>query len=335
MPLDNRQVRSGSSLVELLVVIAVIGLLLALLLPAVQAVRESARQTTCRSQLRQVGLALLHHEAALQQLPAGLRSSPDGAAAYGNAFVSLLSYLEQGPLADQYDSSKRWDEQSPAVAQTPIPILVCPSGTQDNPQHWPVLSRLQLLSGTVYGRTDYVLSKGTDDVWCAPFDGRVRPGAGVFDINRATRLQAIRDGLSNTLAVGEGAGGQRWVVCRGTGCQEPFTGPLGQVPANGGWLIGSVGNQLLKDYGFLIGGIWATTVEAPNKWPVTDSWAEGSAANDCRRSLDGGPHSAANFRSDHPGGVNFLAADGSVSFLSESTDLLTYRRRSTIQDLSE
>ena len=69
-----------------------------------------------------------------------------------------------------------------------------------------------------------------------------------------------------------------------------------------------------------------------NKRPVTDTWADISAFTDCRSSMDGGPHSTANFRADHPGGVQFVYGDGSVHFENQSIDLELYRRLSTISE---
>ena len=67
-----------------------------------------------------------------------------------------------------------------------------------------------------------------------------------------------------------------------------------------------------------------------NKTPVTDSWMDVSAPDDCRCSSDGGPHYTANFRSDHPGCGQFLFADGSVQLLMDQIDLSTYQALSTI-----
>ena len=82
----------------------------------------------------------------------------------------------------------------------------------------------------------------------------------------------------------------------------------------------------------MVTSLFACTVEPMNKYPVTDSYLDifAYAAADCRSSLDGGPNFTSNYRSNHPGGCNFLMADGSVAFLSESIDLAAYRARSTI-----
>ena len=84
--------------------------------------------------------------------------------------------------------------------------------------------------------------------------------------------------------------------------------------------------------GFLTGGIWACTLESLNKNPVTDTFIDLATITACQCSLNGGKHSVANFRSDHPGGANFLFADGSVQFISQSIDMLTYQRLSTVAE---
>jgi prepilin-type processing-associated H-X9-DG protein len=88
----------------------------------------------------------------------------------------------------------------------------------------------------------------------------------------------------------------------------------------------------MQSLGFLSGSIWGSTVERPNKCPVTDTYLDLPGIGDCRSSLNGGPHSTANFRSDHPGGVQFLFGDGSVHLLSETIDMDLYRRLSTIAE---
>ena len=95
-----------------------------------------------------------------------------------------------------------------------------------------------------------------------------------------------------------------------------------------------------SEQGLRVASVLACTLEPLNKNPVTDSWADGNALDDCRKSLpsapgtrgpttEGGPHTTPNFRSDHAGGGNFLFADGSVHFLIEDIDMLLYQQLST------
>ena len=97
--------RNGFTLIELLVVIAIIGILIGILIPAVQMVRESARRTSCQNQLRQIGLAVLNYEAAHQALPGTWFDRPLDAPSPPldrGLFVQLLPYLEQTNLSDNF-----------------------------------------------------------------------------------------------------------------------------------------------------------------------------------------------------------------------------------------
>jgi hypothetical protein len=96
------------------------------------------------------------------------------------------------------------------------------------------------------------------------------------------------------------------------------------------WPIMGVGSAPFQGAGLIIAGLWACTVERPNKWPVTDSFIDVGASSDCRASYQGGTHSTANFRSDHTGGVHMLYIDGGVRLINENIDLPTYRALSTI-----
>jgi prepilin-type N-terminal cleavage/methylation domain-containing protein/prepilin-type processing-associated H-X9-DG protein len=324
--------RLAFTLVELLVVIAIIGILVALLVPAVQAARESGRRLQCSNNLKQFGLALLNYHCAHNTFPAGLVSSDNGFTVFANANTLLLAYFEQGNLANLYDARKSFAEQSPVVASTVIPTFVCPSNSKENPFDIPQLAALAMPIGTTFGASDYVYSKGPNDAWCLPWGAIPMSERGMFYVNWSCRMADVRDGSSNTMAMGEGAGGSRWPLCRGAGCTTPYAGAAGETPATDAWIVGAIGNQMTESIGFLTGSLWGSTVERPNKSPVTDTYGSIPETADCRSSLNGGPHSTANFRSDHPGGVQFLFVDGSTHVLSETIDIELYRRLSSIAE---
>src|SRR5262249_31210155 len=144
----------------------------------------------------------------------------------------------------------------------------------------------------------------------------------------------IGDGISNTIALGEGAGGSDWPLCSGPGCFLPAAAdPSGNWPHAGvPWLAPTVYPDFVAGAGFLGASNLACTLEPLNKKPVTHSMVAVGSIADCRCSLQGGQHHTSNFRSAHPGGGNFLFADGSVHFLRHSIDLTTYRRLSTVAD---
>jgi prepilin-type N-terminal cleavage/methylation domain-containing protein/prepilin-type processing-associated H-X9-DG protein len=326
----RRKVPVGFTLVELLVVIAIIGILVALLLPAVQAVREAARRTQCRNHLKQFGLALHSYHAARREFPPGMVSSSNVFQIFASAHALLLPYFEHLALADRYDENTAWNAQDPAVIGAVVPVFVCPSNSKQNPLSIGGMSTFGM--PTQFGVTDYVYSKGPNDAWCIPWEPLPRSQRGMFYINSATRLADITDGSSNTMALGEGAGGKRWLLCRGTGCSVAFIGAAGVQEADGLWIVSSPGSAMFQSIGVLVSSSWGSTVDRPNKSPVTDTWFDIATAADCRSSLLGGPHSTANFRSDHPGGVQFLFADGSVHFIAQTIGLPTYRALSGIAD---
>jgi len=188
--------RRGLTLPELLVVIAIIGLLAALLLPAIQHAREASRATVCRSQLRQIGLALLHHEQQFAALPAGHRA----ATPERSFFPDILGFVEQSPLG--YDLERDWtDAANQQAVRVPLRLLGCPSAPT-SPRFDPAFGLLQPAAG------DYAPTHGVNAKYCRLmgwplFDPPDMNGALV---DRPVRLAEIRDGMSRTLMVVEVAG---------------------------------------------------------------------------------------------------------------------------------
>jgi prepilin-type N-terminal cleavage/methylation domain-containing protein/prepilin-type processing-associated H-X9-DG protein len=317
----------GFTLVELLVVIAIIGLLLALLLPAIQAAREAARRSQCANNLKQFGLALENHECAKKCFPAGLVSNLAGTEIYASAHAALLPYFEEGGLSSLWDQKKQFSQQPPAALATVLPIFVCPSNDKQNPAVLSALGNFGM--PTTYGVTDYVLSKGSTDTWCVTVRELPKDRRGCFYVNAATRVSEIEDGTSKTIAVGEGVGGPNWPLCEGVNCQTALPAGEGTIPAQA-WSIGAAGSVTFESIGIYYTGIWASTLEPANKRPVTASHLDVLALTDCRSSEEGGTHTTPNFRSDHPGGVQFLFADGSARLIADSIDTASYRALSTI-----
>lgn len=188
----------GFSLVELLVVVAIVGVLVAMLLPAVQAAREASRRTSCANHLRQVGIALVAYGERDGALPVGC----DGCGAFPAGRLSswitrLLPYLERSSLADAYDDTlPARDAKNRATASVVIAELLCPSEPEE---------RLAEPTGSWRGcaYTDYGGVFGVE--------GTAAGGAGAIDPERlgvlvyddAVRLADVTDGASRTLAVAE------------------------------------------------------------------------------------------------------------------------------------
>ncbi len=213
--------KHGFTLVELLVVIAIIGVLVGLLLPAVQAAREASRRTQCMNHLRQIGLALQQYESTFQRLPSGW-ISPDRSGEPGWGWsVALLPFIEQNNILNQIDQNLPIEEDKhEAVRLHVIPIFLCPSdvgGTLfmigEGSGHGHHLRSFS--TGIDHGTPLFKISKsnysavfGTREIEADPY-----VSDGMFHGNSRVRFRDVSDGLSNTLMVGERStrmGGTIW-----------------------------------------------------------------------------------------------------------------------------
>jgi prepilin-type N-terminal cleavage/methylation domain-containing protein len=182
----------GFTIVELLVVTAIIAVLVAVLLPAVQTAREAARLTQCKNNLRQLGLALQSHESAHGNFPSGVVATDDNFQnGMHSGFVFLLPFLEENSLFASYDLSQPWtSDANLSVAATRLQVLACPSNSTEVPQQ----------SSISAAATDYAFSKGPLAYLCN------KPvGGGMFDVNSRVRSVHLKDGMSKTFALGEAA----------------------------------------------------------------------------------------------------------------------------------
>ena len=349
-----RKRQQAFTLVELLVVIAIIGILVALLLPAIQAAREAARRMQCVNNLKQFGIGLQTYHAAKKSFPPGALLKSSANDIYASACTSLLPYFEEAALHNLYNQDKQWEDQDLTVTATPISIFKCPSSALPNPLVDPLLGNA--VDATVFGVIEYGFCVGYTDAFCVKQDvpgslkmGRIpKDQQGMFNMVNGISIRHMTDGTSKTIAIGDASGGPKWSVCHRNPNNKPCAAadlvpnPLGEIPTAGmGWIIGEPSSTAF--FGILgpRTGLYGCTVEPMNKFPVTDTFLDfGQYATDtlklkdsshyCHASFDGGKHAVSNYRSDHPGGCNFLMADGSVAFLSESIDMNDYRARSTI-----
>ncbi|GBD35020.1 hypothetical protein HRbin36_00124 [bacterium HR36] len=186
--------RQAMTLVELLVVIAIIGLLLGLLLPAIQRVREAMNRMRCGSNLRQIGIALHHFHNDYGRFPPGYlyAFSPQGNALGHGWAAHLLPYIEQDALHRQINwQAPIWDNSNTAARMQHLRIYLCPTDGRSANQYVEMGSEQ-------YAMACYVASFGPGDMDDNPEDDR-----GVFFRNSQTRMADILDGTSNTLFVGE------------------------------------------------------------------------------------------------------------------------------------
>ncbi len=202
----------GFTLVEVLVVIAIIGVLVGMLLPAVQNVRESARRTTCLNQMKQLGLAIQMFEDTSNAYPP--TRPADGFLAWP---VFAMPYIEQNNLYDQMQVDRLYADQDPAVVATPMEVMFCPS------RRSPEISNFETNGYPVGGCGDYAGNGGTSeffpyDIWAdfsTPNDGVLVSGLASENPVAGNRLvrsvkgrfghAGITDGTTNTFLLGEKA----------------------------------------------------------------------------------------------------------------------------------
>ncbi len=193
--------RPGLTLIELLVVFAVVGVLVSLLLPALQSAREAARRRSCGENLHQIGLALQNYHAAQRTFPIGCRDNMGLQIAWS---VPVLPLLEEVDVWRQFEPDQAYDSAANLDAgKTVVPVYLCPS-TSRAPH------RTGLTSGDVNqnGRWD----PGDDLAW-TDYGGMFGVGDptwefmnGVMLYDRAISAAEITDGLTRTMIVGEDSG---------------------------------------------------------------------------------------------------------------------------------
>jgi prepilin-type N-terminal cleavage/methylation domain-containing protein/prepilin-type processing-associated H-X9-DG protein len=352
-------VRRGFTLIELLVVIAIIAVLIALLLPAVQSAREAARRIQCTNNLKQIGLAFANYESANSIYPLGGMTlvTSFATATWGNevgnngvSWTALtLPYLEQGSVANAMNFSTGINSPDGIAGfatawYTRLSVFSCPSDADQqgfrnvgsgNGDGQDISSTSEGLTippppggGTaMIPVTDYLGSFGDNycigcnssmlfptespytqfppkagqrwigwpgeqgtllDIQCG---NTLAPGSlrGMFDVTtgQSVKLASITDGLSNTIAAGEGLPAQR--------------------ADNNVWEWNSGANGTTVPMNF------ASNLSCGS----TGGWNANNWAGRCAYTNTG-------FKSHHPGGCNFLFADGSVHFLKQTIDMFTY-----------
>jgi len=275
-----RQKTKGYSLVELLVVIAIIGLLISLLLPAVQAARRTARRVQCVNNLRQIGLATANFASANNHLP-----PPTAGAQFekrGSTLVLLLPYLEEGSLYANYNLDRAIDDGPNAVVTSaPVSVYLCPEMSTKRPV--PAVECGEVLAAGSYvisSRTTYSSHSRLDGAFRNPMEGR----------NYSLSYQHVTDGTSKTLLIGEVNYGHADFIWKDCGEKKGSPKWGDTTWANGYWYFA---------WGHM-------SADLPELFNNVDLFAN--------------PNSARTFRSDHVAGVNFVFVDGSVHFLADDSD---------------
>jgi prepilin-type N-terminal cleavage/methylation domain-containing protein len=215
--------RHGLTLLELLIVISIIGVLLQILLPAVEVSREAARQTVCQNNLRQIGLAVLNHESTQHFLPTagwgwGWIGDPDrgvGKNQAGSWCYQLLPYLEGNEIHDigkGTTGDAKYDALT-VMAATPLPLLYCPSRRLPRPTpntYGPVKNRefnrgnlfwYNAKKAEVLARTDYAANVGDLWVWWneGPPPAKADAGKGFLKFNGINRAKVSPEEVSGVV----------------------------------------------------------------------------------------------------------------------------------------
>jgi prepilin-type N-terminal cleavage/methylation domain-containing protein len=322
--------RRGFTLIELLVVISIIGVLIGLLLPAVQKVREAANRLQCENNLHQIGLALHNYHDNFNRFPPGYidgnknpASTPDNDVGPGWGWASLLlPYLEQGNVYNQIDFKQGVGiGGNVTISQQPLTIFQCPSDPYQ--QNFPVYDSTFTNPIAIVAHGNYVGCNGWVECFNnagGGYQGGVgndglpglagRAGDGLFYRNSRNRMADVTDGLSNTIVVGERSGNHSpstWTAAvPGGRCPawmavqppSPYSSPPGPPYDNADF-----GEALVLAHGN------ATHLPSAD-FPIYDPDV---------------------FYSMHTGkGVNFVFGDGSVHFLTSDIDPVIYQALCTI-----
>lgn len=310
-----RTEKKGFTLVELLVVIAIIGILIGMLLPAVQQVREAARRTQCANIMRQMALASMNYESAHGTYPATeliLPGNLNGDWRGSSLFIQMIEFMEGNNYLNRvnYDFNAPWAfTQFDAVGtDNEYNIFQCPSSG--------------FVANLGWARTYFGVHGGED---CDTSDPQGSfCGDGVFYRNSGTPISEILDGTSNTFLLGESHAPYRF----GDDPNDPG-GPKATVPNDPnayvpwwwGGAAASGGLPYSQAQVALSGpGRSLRSCHRPPNDPLYMPFEDASAGliNSLSRNVP--------FTSGHPGGVNFAWADGHVSFVPNTVDLLHYQR---------
>ena len=320
--------RVGFTLVELLVVIAIIGILVGLLLPAVQAARSAARRMSCSNNMKQLLLAIHNYESAYKSLPASWSVTPDGKG--WSMQARILPFVEKVSLADgiRFDdgygqSTLVIDGKVVPVSSVRVPTLQCPSDPLDEP-------RLGA-NGPQYYKLNYAANEG---IWFV-FDplNRSKLGDGMFVPDRYLGFRDCLDGLSNTVALAEVKGWTPYYRDVATSGDLPIPEQPADICTLGGSFKTETGHTEWVDGRVHQAGF--TTVFTPNQKVLCDvsgieydvDWTNMREGRDLTNPAR--TYAAVTSRSYHVGGVQIGMTDGSVNFISDSIDGQLWRHLST------
>ncbi|WP_430453925.1 DUF1559 domain-containing protein [Rhodopirellula europaea] len=336
MRLRKRPENRGFTLVELLVVIAIIGVLVGLLLPAVQAARAAARRMSCSNNVKQISLATHNYHSAFKRFPGIGDSITNG----WSVQAQILPYAEQSGLHDLIDfeaglgraaSDAGFNPPNDEAAATVVPFFNCPS--DDVPAKKMVTyTRGRNIYGWEHAGVNYSFNVGTGTGTHVDYGSATD---GLFWVESKTQFRDILDGTSNTIMLAE--------TLMGPGSD------LAEIPyhMNGKYIASGSGRDV-SDMQTYRDTVWAqdprTFIDSHTSWSGTRNTAWISGFGSGGGSLNGWytPNNAlpdlavraymvSGPRSQHAGGVMIGLADGSVRFITDSIELELYRGLWTVR----
>lgn len=334
---------TGFTLIEVLVVIAIIGILIALLLPAVQAAREAARRNQCTNHLKQLGLAIHHYHDARNTFPSGklrdYRATVPDAAPYARWSIhsQLLPFIEQVNLYNSIDfrfpPSIRgmggrmidfmppYDSPSPAnraACPTLVPTFLCPSDPASVPTDWPG-------QNNYYGNQGSTFLCDISDKQPSTIAPNEKPNGPFYYLSNV-RFADVTDGTSNTVFFSEKRRGNgspdprtdMFIMPNQSTLEDTYNACTGINPTTAMPLTSWQGND------WVMGEMCCTTynhVSTPNTTTCGGMPFPGNMSN---MAMQVPPSSA------HPGGVNCMMGDGSVRFVPDTIELWVWRALGTM-----
>jgi len=290
------------------VVIAIIAVLIGLLLPAVQKVREAASRIKCVNNLKQIGLAMHQYHNDYLQFPAGEYVDVNNCASDCRGtpmWVYFLPYLDQGNITNDwsYEASEGWNDavNTPFLSYV-VPVYVCPSNS------------VPLANYSSYpNRRDYFGVAGSFSTLPQGYRGNCCYD-GMFFFNSVRTFESVTDGTSSTFAIGEACQPDLWGSGPGYGVATEG-GPVGTL-VGGSCEAPSCPQDNTQDYG--------RDARDLSTFPL--NYTYGTPSNPILPTYDNNVP----FGSNHPGGANFLFVDGHVGFISDSINQFFYQALGTI-----
>jgi len=345
--MKTQQAKAGFTLVELLVVIAIIGILIGMLLPAVQQVREAARRTACANNIRQCALASLNFESAHMRFPPGMnfrehsnsrtgkpvtpRPGDDTQAQSIAWSMYILPFMEQNNLHDQFRSGTNdWDDDfrtlrgsnGELLVSNVISFYICPSDSSPAGDFNEYYTHEDVVDTGLHAKLNYVGCMGAAEGVYSPsnvdsLNDPDNPNAsaewGIFGFNSKTGLNDITDGSSNVIAFGE-----RWSK------PEAEADGNADVKAYGAIWSGDPGSERFgindgsksrNSTSAVLGSVGRTTPTAAISFGINGTRASELLAS-----------------SFHSGGAMVVFGDGSTHFLNEDIDYEIYGHMAQMGD---